>query len=145
MNFYNVNELASQTEIPKLNKGGKIATLYIKDGDLLPDLNGDAIILESIDASLLLPEKIYIYGKGHAMNDALYCNKWHPIWTKTIKEGYLIFYQPYTNNDALQLGFSYEFRKYKGFWRLEALIQWLTLLFDKKIKRQGDWHPLFIF
>ena len=138
MNFYNVNELANQTEIAKIEGGGKTTKLYIKDGEALPDLEEEYILLKSTDTKLLLPEKIYIYGKGHGMNDALYANKWHPIWTKTIKEGFLIFYEPYTNHDALQLGFSYDFRKYKGFWRLYALLDWLYLLFDKKIDRVGD-------
>ena len=137
MNLYSVNELANQTKIAKIEGGGNITKLYIKDGDLLPDLE-EYIILESTDTKLLLPEKIYIYGKKNGMNNVLYVNKWYPIWTKTIKEGFLTFYQPYTNQDALQLGFSYGFRKYKGFWRLGALMEWLILLFNKKIKRQGD-------
>jgi len=121
MNLYSVNELANQTEIAKIEGGGNTTKLYIKDGDLLPDLE-EYIILESTDTKLLLPEKIYIYGKKNGRNNVLYVNKWYPIWTKTIKEGFLTFYQPYTNQDALQLGFSYEFRKYKGFWRLGILI-----------------------
>jgi hypothetical protein len=138
MNFYRVNELENQTEIAKLEDGGNTTKLYIKDGDALPDLDEEYILLKSTDTKLLLPEKIYVYGKGHGINDALYVNKWHPIWQKTIKEGFLTFYEPYQNRNALQIGFGYEFRQYKGFWRLYALLDWLYLLFNKKIDRVED-------